>query len=242
MRSNPLASRGQALVCLLGTVLLSACRPEPPDAPLTTPAAAPPVSTEPIPVDVREPLEFAKGHEPGAINLQMGYGQLRLRAKDLFGASPLRLVAKDESQRDAAVKVAEGVGCDVQESAVYDPSAGPVGKQDIETAGGLYRRLSQPDPPLVLDVRTVKELESGYIAGAVYLYPNVIHPALEHLRRDRSYAVICEEGWRSSTVASAMVRAGFPDVCNVIDGMKGWRQAGYPMLTAKTEADYRLVP
>jgi hydroxyacylglutathione hydrolase len=51
---------------------------------------------------------------------------------------------------------------------------------------------------------------------------------LGELPKDRPIHVMCGTGYRSSIVASLLLREGFSDVINVSGGMTAWNQAGLP--------------
>jgi hydroxyacylglutathione hydrolase len=80
---------------------------------------------------------------------------------------------------------------------------------------------------VVVDVRELVEWDDGHIDGALHL------PMSEALvRKDlvpvgRPKAVLCAGGLRSSTVISALARAGVTDFYNVIGGMTAWQKGGY---------------
>jgi hydroxyacylglutathione hydrolase len=226
-------------------MLSAGCREAPPAAPEApiVPHTTATSSTPPLDVDVRDPAEFAAGYRRGAINLQLGWGQLRLRLADLAAGRPVRLLGKDDQQLAQATAIAASAGVTVVGAELATPPSGAeTATLPLLTCAELSQRLGEPDPPLVLDVRTTKEYGKGHIRGAVYAYPNDAAAVVGRLDQQGSYAVVCTEGWRSSTVASMMVAAGFTDVANVIDGMKGWARASLPMLTARDEKGFNLRP
>jgi hydroxyacylglutathione hydrolase len=83
----------------------------------------------------------------------------------------------------------------------------------------------------VVDVRRPAEFTAGHVPGAIHaeLGPEVgKDKALATLDRTRPTAVICETGYRSSAAAGLLRAAGFAQVANVSDGMRGWRGNGLP--------------
>jgi hydroxyacylglutathione hydrolase len=80
---------------------------------------------------------------------------------------------------------------------------------------------------VVIDVREPFEWDEGHIEGALHV------PMSEALARkglvpaDRPKAVLCAGGLRSSTVISALSRAGLTNWYNVIGGMTAWQKGGY---------------
>jgi hydroxyacylglutathione hydrolase len=80
----------------------------------------------------------------------------------------------------------------------------------------------------VLDVRAPGEWQAGHIDGARHLMAGDVPKRLGELPKDRPIHVMCGTGYRSSIVASLLLREGFSDVINVSGGMAAWNQAGLP--------------
>ncbi|MHC5063145.1 MAG: rhodanese-like domain-containing protein [Planctomycetota bacterium] len=189
-------------------------------------------------VDLRAPEDFARGHEPAAINLQWGFGQFELRARRLFPeGSSLVLIAADEAQGQAAAEFAREAGYPSVEARVF--SAGEsMQRQEIIDAKTLQAELAA-DRITVLDARTAEEYAAGHIRSALFVYPDDIGRASKALRKDRSLAVICTAGWRSSLVTSWLEREGFERVVNVIGGMREWQELGLPVETGRQQESFR---
>ncbi|MAE77847.1 MAG: hypothetical protein CMJ85_13370 [Planctomycetes bacterium] len=186
-----------------------------------------------IPVDLRPPEEFARGHLAGAVNLQAGYKQLELRARRFFGASArLCLMAEDPAE---AQRLATKVAGSFAEMRFLNARV-----SDLEASGIKWRRQRTIAPSetaallasgdaLLIDARTAEEYASGHIAGAVLIYPDDAPRQAAFLRPERTVVVICEAGWRSSLVVSWLDRVGFADARNLIGGMVAWRKADKPI-------------
>ena len=186
-------------------------------------------ATERFVVDVREPHTFAAEHSPGSVNLQLGWDQLeeRIAAYGPAPGTPLALRAANEDQeREALEKLAE-LGFDdvVLLRDLERPRTLPTLR-----ARELARLLEGPGAPVVIDVRSTGEHGRGHIEGALLFEQDEAPSRIEELDPSRSYAIICEGGYRSSAFASLLVREGFAEVSNVIDGMAGWRAADLPMV------------
>ncbi len=87
-------------------------------------------------------------------------------------------------------------------------------------------RDERPDL-VVVDVREVAEWDDGHIAGAVNVPMSQALSRMGELPADRPKAVLCAGGLRSSSVISALRRAGLTDCYNVAGGMREWVKAGY---------------
>jgi hydroxyacylglutathione hydrolase len=51
---------------------------------------------------------------------------------------------------------------------------------------------------------------------------------IDEVPRDRTVAITCAGGARSSVVGSMLLAKGFTDLVNVWGGITGWAQAGLP--------------
>lgn len=92
----------------------------------------------------------------------------------------------------------------------------------------LRRRLAQPVPPLVLDVREPDEFDGplGHIEGARNIPLAVLDAHSATLIADaRPIVCVCLTDKRSATAAAQLTDAGFRDVTVLHGGMKAWREA-----------------
>ncbi|MHC4742253.1 MAG: rhodanese-like domain-containing protein [Planctomycetota bacterium] len=82
----------------------------------------------------------------------------------------------------------------------------------------------------ILDVRSVKEYQSGCIPGAINIGHRDISNRLDELApyKDRKIVVYCESGIRSRMARKTLNEAGFSKVYRLIGDMAGWRKAGLP--------------
>ena len=89
-----------------------------------------------------------------------------------------------------------------------------------------------------MDVREPFEWDEGHIAGAVNLPMGQAVERMGELPADRPKAVLCAGGLRSSSVISALQRAGMTDWYNVAGGMREWVKAGYPAVVRRGPAGH----
>jgi hydroxyacylglutathione hydrolase len=78
----------------------------------------------------------------------------------------------------------------------------------------------------VLDVRQPREWAEGHIAGARFITGAELPERYQEIPTDRSVAVVCGSGYRSSVAASLLRHHGYRQVINVLGGMQGWKAAG----------------
>ncbi len=98
------------------------------------------------------------------------------------------------------------------------------------SADELAERISDGQAPLILDVRSEEEFESGHIPGA----RNVPHNTLaEHLGdlgvgTDEEIVVHCQGGRRASLAEQVLRDAGYTNVRDLEGQFQGWQDAGLP--------------
>ncbi|MGH7277216.1 MAG: MBL fold metallo-hydrolase [Candidatus Rokuibacteriota bacterium] len=187
-------------------------------------------------LDLRDPVGYGEGHVPGALNVWIESPQFAERVAGFVTAGTAVIVlAEVPSDLDRAVAALSRVGLDevvgsLQWGMIDWRSEGlrvetvpQVSVHDLESW------LDTRDDLVVIDVREPFEWLDGHIRGALHL------PMLEAVARaaevapDRRKAVLCAGGLRSSTVISALMRAGLRNFHNVAGGMTAWVRAGYPV-------------
>jgi len=175
-------------------------------------------------IDTRLPAEFAAGHRPGALNLQWDWDQLseRVRAYVPERATPITLRATTPGEAARAAAALLELGYEDVERAPAEVE-GETQRLPLLTAAELRERLHGERAPTVIDVRSAAEFATGTIPGALLVDQDEAAALVVELDRARTYAVICEGGYRSSQLASWMRSHGFEHASNVIDGMAAWR-------------------
>ena len=87
------------------------------------------------------------------------------------------------------------------------------------TAATLAEQLAEPGPPFVLDVRAESEVGEVSVEASVNIPLSRLLEHLDVLPRDRPIVVHCSSGYRSSTAASLLRRAGFDQVSDLVGGL-----------------------
>jgi len=99
-----------------------------------------------------------------------------------------------------------------------------VGENDISgfsplvSAAELKAELAKPEPPIVLDVRTLGEYEASHLAGAVHIPVDDLRFESDRLPRNRRILVHCRSGFRAHLAVRILKQRGFADVANVTGG------------------------
>jgi rhodanese-related sulfurtransferase len=189
-------------------------------------------------IDLRPHAEFATAYIPGSINLMFSRKSLPERLATAIPPGPkILLLSGDPTEADAAAEALQGVnrnpvlgifagGTDAWRAAGF-----PVITLSQVQVSDLWERLSsQQGNLLVIDVRESFEWELGYIKGSLLIPLGEIWQRAAEIDPDREAILICEEGIRSSTAASLLLRRGFPAAANVPGGIGDWLKASHPIV------------
>ena len=82
-----------------------------------------------------------------------------------------------------------------------------------------------------LDVREDHEFAKDHAKGARHLGKGIIERDMETRIPNKEEAILlyCGSGYRSVLAAGALQQMGYTNVVSMDGGIKGWRDAGYPM-------------
>ena len=99
----------------------------------------------------------------------------------------------------------------------------------LETLHGAAQHPAEGD--LLLDVRTPREFNKGYIEGSKNITHKEVADHLEELRPYKKIYVYCQAGRRAQYIYTLLKGHGFENVlCYAEGGFKEWNDAGYPKL------------
>jgi|GEM_PF-896875 len=100
----------------------------------------------------------------------------------------------------------------------------------IEISAADFQSLHADDETdyVLIDVRTKREFDEGYIPGAVHIPYTELDSRIDELSlaKDQKIVLYCEAGVRSKKGANALLDMGFTNIVDVTDGMRGWRELG----------------
>ena len=96
-------------------------------------------------------------------------------------------------------------------------------------AKSLQQKLASQQPPFLLDVRQLQELQAeGGIDGAVLIPMNELPARLAEVPRDREVVAFCKRGQRSFNVAGWLRQQGY-NATSMQGGLDQWKALGLPL-------------
>jgi molybdopterin/thiamine biosynthesis adenylyltransferase/rhodanese-related sulfurtransferase len=126
--------------------------------------------------------------------------------------------------------------------AILTRMATPVGVREIEPEQ-TRERLTEPDAPLLLDVRTDRERNTSYIPGSVHLPMAEVESRLRDVAPDPSRPIItyCATGRRSLDILPTLDALGYENGASMAGGIVAWQALGYPTESPSALDDEKLA-
>ncbi len=188
-----------------------------------------------VPLDTREPPDFAAGHLRGAINVGL-LGRFAEWAGDVLDPDrEIVLVGDPSTALESRVRLAR-IGFDKVTGYLGDPRQLFMDRPDLVDSSSRVsiEQLAElvglvPNMQLV-DVRNPGETAAGTLTGARLIPLAALVSSLDELERDAPVVVNCAGGYRSMVAASLLRHAGFSDVSDLIGGFGAWAAAGLPVV------------
>jgi len=188
-------------------------------------------------LDVRDAVEFAKGHLAGSINIGLG-GQYATWAGTLLDrAKPIVIVAEPGREQEAALRLGR-IGFDHVWGYLDGGMAALAARPDLVwptervSAATVAEELASSEPPLVLDIRNPREWGARHIPESLNIPLNHIQERLAEVPRGRRIAVHCAGGYRSSIAVSILHQYGITNLMEMAGGLAAWDAAKLPVASA----------
>jgi|688.fasta_scaffold03399_16 hydroxyacylglutathione hydrolase len=188
------------------------------------------VSPVTMAVDVRHPLNFAKGHIQGALNIPLGPSFCNWAASVIPPGARLEIFAENVEQLNHAKRNLALIGLD---QIVGEKIWSHLGEQErskieilplVSVEEVAQKLKNSPKSFYILDVRTPAEWKEGHIKEAHWLELSKIRLEKDKLPSpSTSIYVICGSGYRSSVVASFLKNSGYENVSSIWGGMTAWK-------------------
>ncbi len=186
-----------------------------------------------IMLDTRPPEAFAGGHIPGALNVGLGSSFATWAGTVLPEGAEVLLMLDSAADLWTATWDLLRIGYDLPEGwlaggmVAWRSASFELGRLPQITVHELKGKVDVGEVNL-LDVRQPAEWVAGHAPGATFVTGGELPRRLDDVPADRPLAVVCDSGYRSSVLASLLVRQGRAEVLNALGGMSAWRAAGYP--------------
>ena len=178
-------------------------------------------------LDTRDPGDFAKAHLAGSINIGLG-GQYATWAGTLLDPEErIALICEPGREEEAARRLGR-IGFDRVSGYLGEGIQALEQRPDLVDgwdrvdAAVLADQLLSASPPLVVDVRAPKERETKHIKGSVHIPLNQLRGRASELPQDRTLALHCAGGYRSSIAAAILQQEGFTEIEELAGGITAW--------------------
>jgi len=166
-------------------------------------------------VDARDRDDFAAGHIPGSVNIELNSGFGSYAGWMLPFNAPVLLVLPGPEGASATEAMTQllRIGWDQVPGYLRGGAGawdGELRSYPTASVGDLCDAMAHGEDPLVLDVRQELEWAWGTIPGSRTLFVADLPCQLGTIPRDRTCWVICSNGHRASIAASLLDAAGIP--------------------------------
>jgi hydroxyacylglutathione hydrolase len=188
-------------------------------------------------LDVRDAAEYAKGHLAGSINIGLGGQYATWAGTVLDRAKPIVIIAEPGREKEAALRLGR-IGFDHVTGYMQGGMEALAGRADLVlptkrvSAPEVAEELASSGPPLLLDVRTPREWAAKHVDGSVNVPLNHLQERIAEIPRERSIAVHCAGGYRSSIAASILQQYGITNLTEMAGGLAAWESARLPVVSA----------
>src|ERR1035437_1917374 len=99
------------------------------------------------------------------------------------------------------------------------------------TVHDVKQRLDRGERFVLLDVREESEYAADHLPTAIHLGRGILERDIEEKVTDPTQELVlyCGGGFRSALAAESLKKMGFTNVISMDGGIRGWRDAGYPV-------------
>ena len=111
---------------------------------------------------------------------------------------------------------------------IVDDAKSRVRQNDVQAVKAI---LDSERRFYLVDVREDNEWNAGHLPRAIHLGKGIIERDIETAVPDLNAEIVlyCGGGYRSALAADHLQQMGYTNVWSMDGGIRGWREAGYPM-------------
>jgi rhodanese-related sulfurtransferase len=186
-------------------------------------------------LDVRDPVEYARAHMKGSLNIGLGGSYATWAGTILDRDKPIVIIAEPGRQEEAAMRLGR-IGFDSVVGYLRDGISALESRTDLMTgttrvtpaeAAGL---IASASPPLVVDIRAPREWQKSHLEGSVNIPLNHLIERINELPLGQPLLVHCAGGYRSSIAAGVLQKHGRIKLTELAGGITAWEAAGLPVI------------
>jgi hydroxyacylglutathione hydrolase len=182
-------------------------------------------------VDARDRDQFAAGHVPGSVNIELNSGFGSYLGWLLPYDAPVVLILPEPLEESLTEAMTQLFRIGWSRVTGYLPGGvqrwrahgGEISRYDVVGAGELCEAQRRGESPVVLDVRQELEWGWGTIPGSHLIFLADLPARLAELPAGGPVWVICSNGHRAAIAASLLDRAGIPARLIGNGGVGEWR-------------------
>ncbi len=189
-------------------------------------------------LDVRDPSEYAGAHVVDSINVGLS-GQFAIWCGTVLDREkPIVIIADPGQENEAAMRLGR-IGFDHVSGYLEGGMEALAGHEEMVrsasrvTAAELADLLATAAPPVVLDVRNIREYQTKHIPGSVHIPLNKLCERLADVPRNKPMIIHCAGGYRSSIAASLLRLHKVADAPDLIGGIAAWEAAKQAVAAGK---------
>ncbi len=179
-------------------------------------------------LDVRDATQYARAHLADSTHVGLDGKFATWAGTVLDRERPIVVVAESKREEEAILRLGR-IGFDHVAGFLQGGMPALHGRPDLIrqseriTASALADQLASPEPPVVLDVRSPNERESGAIEGSLHVPLNHLRERADELPPQGRLVIYCGSGYRSSIAVSILEQAGWKDTQDLVGGFTAWQ-------------------
>ena len=179
-------------------------------------------------LDVWEPADYEGAHLTNSLNIGLGGRFATFAGMLLDQENPIVIIAEPGREEESALRLGR-IGYDHVAGyldggmASLENAPEAVGRTVRITPATLAERLSTPDSPVVLDVRTDGEVREKRIENSQHIPVHQLRERIAEVPQDREVAVYCESGYRSAMAMGILEQEGYTNALHIVGGIAAWQ-------------------
>jgi len=187
-------------------------------------------------LDVRDPVEYARAHMRGSVNIGLGGRYATWAGTILDRDKPIVIIAEPGRQEEAAMRLGR-IGFDSVVGYLRDGISALESRTDLMTGttrvtpAEAAALIGSASPPLVVDIRAPREWQKSHLEGSVNIPLNHLIERINELPVEQPLLVHCAGGYRSSIAAGVLQQRGRVRLTELTGGITAWEAAGLPVIS-----------